>query len=202
MTFSGGADPGPDLLSGGDNRSTGRRAALTVAVMGALALGAFLLVRADPQRTGGSRETAATAPPTPASHRPAAPSGSVFLEHLPRCTRTDHHHALTVAFGVSNLGPGALVLLGATPLTSDDGVLRLTGLRLGDGTCAGHGSNDPVRLAPADQTVVAMTFRVSARCPHGSLLAARVSFDAGSSGIVHSDSSALTDLNRLDFAQC
>lgn len=93
-------------------------------------------------------------------------------------------------------------LLGAAPIVSDQRVLRLTRVRLGDIACADRGDRRPVRLGPTGDAVVAMTFHVTTRCPHDSLVAARVTFDAGAAGIVHTESSALTDLSRLTFAQC
>jgi hypothetical protein len=200
MTFPGGADPGPDVLSGGSQRSRLRRTSVVGAVIGALLVGAIVVAAVVTRHSVGTTETAAT--PTSASPSPAKPPGSVFLEHLPKCTRTDHHDVLTVAFGVSNLGPGALLLLGAQPRVSDEGVLRLTRVRVGADPCADNGGRGPVRLAPADDAVVAMTFHLSERCPHDSIVAARVTFDAGAAGLVHSDSSALTDLSRLQFVQC
>jgi hypothetical protein len=94
------------------------------------------------------------------------------------------------------------VLLGASSLSGADGVLRLTRVRLGRDECADNGGPHPIKLAPSDAAVVAMTFHVSDRCPHDSIVAARVTFDAGADGVVHSDSSALTDVSRLSFAQC
>jgi hypothetical protein len=200
MTVPGDSDPRPDVLSGGRNRPRVRRPTLIGTVAGALVVGALVLATAVTRHSIGSNQTAAT--PTPTTQRPAEPSGSVFLEHLPTCTRTDHHDVLTVAFGVSNLGPGSLVLLGAQPRVSDEDVLQLTRVRLGVAPCADAGGRGPVRLAQADDAVVAMTFHLTAQCPHDTLLAARVTFDAGTAGLVHSDSSALTDLSRLDFVQC
>ena len=78
----------------------------------------------------------------------------------------------------------------------------LTGVRLGLGSCAAAGGTDPVRLAPAANAVVAMTFRVGEECPRNTLIAARVTFDTGATGIVHADSSELTNLDGLRFAQC
>jgi hypothetical protein len=182
--------------------------ALIGAIIGAVAVGAVVLAGAVRHHPSASRETGSTeagspeAPSPTAGHQSDEPSGSVFLEHLPKCTQTDHHSTLTVAFTVNNLGAGPLVLLGAAPLTGGDDALRLTRVRLGADACAGDGGARPVRLARAGSAVVAMSFRVGARCPDASPVAARVTFDAGPAGIVHADSSALTDLSRLAFAQC
>jgi hypothetical protein len=201
MGLLGDADPGPDLLSGGGDRPRHRRTWL-IGAAGAVVAGAVALAVAAHDPAAGRDPAAAGAPTAPAGHRAAESLGAVFLQHLPRCTQTDHHHLLRVAFGVSNLGQGPLVLLGASPIVSDNGVLRLTRVRLGDAACADRGDRQPVRLGPSGAAVVAMTFHVTSRCPHDSLVAARVTFDAGAAGIVHSESSALTDLSRLAFAQC
>jgi hypothetical protein len=169
------------------------------AAAAALLAGAVALAAVAAHDPAGVRKSATTAAPTPQVDKRAGP---VFLEHLPGCTRTDHHHVLTVAFGVSNLGRARLLLLGASPLLSDDGPLRLTRVRVGLDRCADGGGIRPVPLEPSHEAAVAMTFRVNRHCPHGSLVAARVSFDAGAAGIVHSESSALDDLSRLRFVQC
>ena len=200
MAFPGSPDPSPDLLSGGDRSRLTRTVLVSVAV-GVLAIAAVVLAVAGGHSPSGSRRTAATATPATGQRAPVSP-GSVFLEHLPKCTRTDHRNLLSVAFAVNNLGSGPLLLLGASSLSGTDGVLRLNRVRLGVDECADRGRRQPIRLAPSDVAVVAMTFHVSARCPHDSLVAARVTFDAGAAGIVHSDSSALTDVRRLSFAQC
>lgn len=202
MAFPGEGPPAPDFLTGGGDRPRARRAVLIVAAASVVALGSGLAALLALDGSEGSRKTAATATPTSPSRDPDSVAGPVFLEHLPKCTRTDHHHVLTLAFGVSNLGRASLVLLGASPILDGDDVLRLARVRLGAHMCAARAGRQPVRLAPADEAVVAMTFHIGARCPHESLVAARVTFDAGPAGVVHSDSSALTDLSRLGFAQC
>jgi hypothetical protein len=174
---------------------------LIVGVVGVVAIGGVVLARGRSHQAAGHRAAATGASPA-STHRSVNSPGSVFLEHLPKCTRTDHHHVLTVAFGVTNLGPKSLLLLAAAPLTSDDGVLRLTRVRLGVDACGAGGGKNPIELAPTGEAVAAMTFHVNAECPHRTIVAARVTFEAGGGGIVHSDSSGLANLSELTFAQC
>src|SRR4051794_1729651 len=112
MTLPGGADPGPDQLSSGGDRSRVQWT-LTTLVIGVVAILGIVLARNasnDSNDSDGSRRPPApTASPStsPAPQPSGRPAGTVFLEHLPGCTRTDHRHALTVAFGVDNLGPAS-----------------------------------------------------------------------------------------------
>jgi hypothetical protein len=127
--------------------------------------------------------------------------GSVFLEHLTGCLRTDHRRRLTVAFGVTNLGARPLRLLKASPTVSSGG-LALTAESIGPGPCAATGRNRGVRLASAQTVVVALTFHVGPGCPRHTLVAARVTFRTAEAALVHADTSALADLSQLSFAQC
>lgn len=197
-------DRAPERLSGGDGPRINWTAAAVIVV---LIAGAVLLARAahhDSRRAAAGREH--TLPPGPAPTLPANTPplhlGTVFLEHLPECTRTDHRHRLSVALGVTNLGSKALVLLGATPLTSDAVLVQPVGERLLTGGCAGTSAKGPVRLAPGADAVVALSFRIGAGCPRHALVSAEVGFDGGHAGIVHADSSLLANLDRLDFVQC
>src|SRR5690348_15318909 len=63
--------------------------------------------RSAPKHRAVSPPVSAPAP-VAATHR--VHLGSVFLEHLPECTATDHRHRLTVAVAVTNLGDNPLRL--------------------------------------------------------------------------------------------
>jgi hypothetical protein len=193
----------PEQLAGGDGPRTNWTA---VAVVVVLIAGAVLLATAahHDARPVASRHKH-TALPAPAPPSPVAPTvsiGSVFLDGLLRCTRTDHRHTLSVAMGVTNLGQRSLVLLGAVGVTSDAVLVRPRGVRIGTQGCGQAPADRPVRLGPGGDAVVTLAFRVGVACPLHALVSARVSFDGGRAGVVHADSSPLADLDQLNFAQC
>ena len=133
---------------------------------------------------------------------PRAPQrGSVFLEHLDACTRTDHRSRVTVAVGVTNLTSRPLRLLGAIPLRVDPRV-EFTGSRIGPPPCAAAASPRSIRLAPSRVAVVLLSFAVPPQCLPDSALAARVVFDLGGHHELHADSSQLADLGRLGLSDC
>ena len=182
--------------------------AVAVVVLAAAAVAVVVAHGAGHPRATTARPTAAR--PTPAAASPpagdtgaaaSAPDrGSVFLEHLGACTRTDLRTRLTVALGVTNLGARPLRLLGAVPISAVAG-LRLTRVQIGRGPCAAGGGSRPVTLPPAAGAVVSLSFSLGPACPRDSPLAARVSFDA-SGRLVQGESSQLLDLSRLRFAEC
>lgn len=128
--------------------------------------------------------------------------GSVFLEHLPQCTATDHQHHLTVAIAVTNLGDRSLRLVGASGLTSDPFVVRPTRLSFGSPPCGRIPSGRSVRIASGAVAVVRLQFYVADKCPGTAAVSARVTFDGGRNGFIHADSSQLANLSQLRFAQC
>ena len=158
-------------------------------------------------RLAGHRHTAAApAPPppvapSPSDTRPPTPvAGSVFIEHLARCTRTDHRHRLTLAFAVTNLGRRPLQLVAATPQVLG-GTLLLDQVRIGAGPCAAVGDDRARRLLSAGSAVVAMSFRLGLGCPHDASVLARMTFRR--SGLVlHAESTQLADLSAISFQQC
>lgn len=128
--------------------------------------------------------------------------GSVFLEHLPQCTVTDHRHNLSVAVAVTNLGDRSLQLVGASGLTSNPFVVRPTTLSIGRPPCGRAPVGHTVRVASGDVVIVRLQFYVADKCPGTALVSARIAFDGGRQGMIHADSSQLADLSQLSFAQC
>src|SRR4051812_34343882 len=103
----------PEQLAGGDGPRVNWTA---VAVAVVLVAGAVLLAHAaqhdTPANTAHRHRSLPPAPAPTAATRPVH-AGSVFFERMLGCTRTDHRHRLSVAFGVTNLGSRPLTLLGA-----------------------------------------------------------------------------------------
>ena len=146
-------------------------------------------------------------PPPISAPAPVAASrrvhlGSVFLEHLPQCTVTDHRHNLTVAVAVTNLGDHALRLVGASGLTSNPFVIRPTTLSFGGPPCGRRSSANVVHIGSGGVVVVRLQFYVAGKCPGAALVSARITFDGGRNGVIHADSSQLADLGQLAFTQC
>jgi len=196
-------EPEPEQLSGGAGPRPNWTAVAAVVV---LLAGAVLLARAahHDARQSAARHKQATQPlplPGPTAVR-RVHVGSVFIEHLLRCTRTDHRHHLSVAMGLTNLGGHPLQLVGVSGVSSDLVLVRPVGFQIGRQACAGAPASVPFRLAPGGDAVVTVTFRVGSVCPRHALVSAQVAFDAGSAGVVHADSSQLANLDRLNFAQC
>ena len=202
------AEPGrdehePEQLAGGDGPRLNWSA---IAVVLVLVAGAVLLARANHHdaRPAANRHHQSTRPlplPAPTKVR-RVHIGSVFIEHLLQCTRTDHRHHLSVAMGVTNLGGHALRLVGASGITSNAFLVAPVGFQVGTQPCAGTPSAVPFRIAPGHDAVVTVTFRVGPVCPRHALVSAQVAFDAGSAGVVHADTSQLANLDLLNFAQC
>jgi hypothetical protein len=192
----------PEQLAGGD---VPRLNWSVIAVVVVLVAGAVLLARANHHdRPAADRHQLPTQPlpaPEPTSVR-RAHLGSVFLEHLPQCTRTDHRHRLSLAMGVTNLGGHGLRLVGASGVTSNALVVAPVGFRIGSEPCASAPGTVPFFIAPGHAAVVALTFRVGSVCPRHALVSAEVAFDAGAAGVVHADSSQLANLDQLNFVQC
>ena len=193
----------PDQLSGGDAPRVNWSA---VAVVVVLVAGAVLLARANHHSASPAanrhHQSAQPVPlPVPTSVR-RVHIGSVFIEHLLQCTRTDHRHHLSVAMGVTNLGGHALRLVGASGITSNAFLVAPVGFQVGSQACAHAPATVPYRIAPGHDAVVTVTFRVGSACPRHALVSASVAFDAGTAGVVHADSSQLANLDRLNFGQC
>jgi hypothetical protein len=140
--------------------------------------------------------------PAPVAARHPVHLGSVFLEHLPQCTVTDHRHNLSVAVAVTNLGDRSLQLVGASGLTSDTFVVRPTTVSVGSPPCGRPPVGHLVHVASGDVVVVRLQFYVADKCPDDALVSARIAFDGGRRGIIHADSSQLADLSQLTFVQC
>ena len=138
--------------------------------------------------------------PVAAHHR--VHLGSVFLEHLPQCTATDHRHSLTVAVAVTNLGDQALRLIGASGLTSNPFVVRPTTLSIGRAPCGRAPIGHAVHIGSGQVVIVRLNFYVANQCPGTALVSARIAFDGGRRGLIHADSSQLANLSQLSFSQC
>jgi hypothetical protein len=192
----------PEQLGGGDEPRVRWTAFAAVAV---LIAGAVLLVRIghhhSPSSAAHRHEPVPPAPAPTATPRKVH-VGPVFLEHLPQCTQTDHRHRLSVAIDVTNLGGRSLLVVNAVGISSDVVLVQPTNVRFGTQKCGASPEPGPVRIGPGSDSVVRLAFRIGAACPRRALLSARVSFDGGSAGIVHADSSELADLGRLGFVQC
>jgi hypothetical protein len=202
------ADPTPvDQVSSAPGRRPRAVAVVAIVLVALVVVGVVLAHRpqhpagvvASPAAGGPSSPAGPGSSPT-AAGAAGAGGGSVFLEHLTRCTGIDHRNGLTVAFAVTNLGTEPVQLLSATLLTPGS-ALRLTKVRIGGGRCAGGAPDQPVRLVSAARVVVAMSFGLGPDCPRKTGVQARVAFRAGGR-LLHADSSELADLSRLTFAQC
>jgi hypothetical protein len=195
----------PEQLAGGDGPRLNWAA---VAVVVVLIAGAVLLARAGHHHTRSAtarhKQTTLPAPaPAPAPAAPKVHLGSVFLQHLLQCTRTDHRHMLSVALGVTNLGDRSLLLLGASGVSSDEFLVQPSSVRIGTQPCGRRPSSvHRVLLGPGHDAVVMLAFRVGTACPSHALVSARVSFDGGPAGVIHADSSQLANLDKLKFTQC
>lgn len=191
----------PERLSGGEGLRVNWTA---VAVVVVLVAGAIVLARAahrdPPHHAADHRPNVVPAPALP-STGPQVHLGSVFLERLMRCTRTDHQHMLSLGLGVTNLGSRSLVLVGASGITSDAVLVQPVGSRIGTAGCGQSAPEQSVHLDPGGAAVVTVAFRVGAACPRRAFVSARVSFDGGRAGIVHADYSELP-VDRFDFVQC
>lgn len=193
-------DHEPEQLAGGDGPRLNWTA---VAVVVVLIAAAVLLARsASHESRSATDRHKRSIPPAPAPSTPVIKAGTIFLAHMLQCTRTDHRHQLSVAVGVTNLGSRALTLINAAGITSDAVLVQPLGVRIGTDGCAASALQHPVRIGPGRDAVVTLAFRVGSACPRHALVSARVSFDGGSAGVVHADSSQLENLDRLKFVQC
>jgi hypothetical protein len=191
---------GPEQLAGGDGPRLNWTAVAVVVVL--IAAAVVLARSAHHEKTAAADRHQHAVPPAPAPTSPVIKVGTIFLAHMLQCTRTDHRHQLSVAVGVTNLGSHSLTLLNATGITSDAVLVQPLGVRIGTDGCASSTLEHPVRIGPGRDAVLTLAFRVGASCPRHALVSARVSFDGGSAGVVHADSSQLENLDRLDFVQC
>jgi hypothetical protein len=193
-------DREPEQLTGGDGPRLNWTA---VAVVVVLIAAAVLLARSAHHETRAVADRREhSVPPAPGASTPVIKLGTIFLARMLQCTRTDHRHQLSVAVGVTNLGSHSLTLVNAAGITSDAVLVQPLGVRIGTAGCASSALEHPIRIGPGRDAVVTLVFRVGAACPRNTLVSARVSFDGGSAGVVHADSSQLEDLDRLDFVQC
>jgi len=197
----------PDEQVGYDDELSPADASRARWVAGAVALvllvGGILIARTTPHHA--HRHAAAQPPingPAPAAETKHVHLGTIFLEHLPECTTTDHLHRLTVALGVTNLGARTLHLVSAAGVTSDPFAVRPTAQSLGRLPCGVVPASDTVQIRPAAVAVVRLHFYVTDKCPRTALVSARIGFDGGRAGVVHADSSELANLAELDFSQC
>jgi hypothetical protein len=187
------------------SRATAAVVAVVVVLLSALV--ALTLLGRPAHHRHGARPIVPLPTPSSVTTTPTGPEpvivrkgGSVFLEHLGACTRTDHVNRLRLAFGVTNLSNHPLRILSASLLGGVSG-LRLTHVQIGAAPCAAVRAPRGARLLPAQAAVVALSFAVGPQCPDDGIVAARVTIDA-EQHILHADSSALTDLQALHFAQC
>jgi len=195
----------PDHLAGGDSP---RVQWVVAAVIAVLIAGAVLFARAghhDARPAASHRETV---PPGPAPTATATAEsrevhvGSVYLEHMIQCTVTNHNHYLRVSLRVINLSADALELVGVSAISSNSLFVKEQSAQVARHGCAGAPGKTPMRLQPGGAAVATFEFRVGPFCPRRVLVSARVSFDGGSAGVVHADSSQLANLDRLNFVQC
>lgn len=193
-------DEQPEQLTGGE----GTRPRWSVlAVVAVLVAAGVALGRTTHHPTHPAAAQHRTVQPAPAATTARRVHlGSVFLEHLAQCTRTDHRHHLTVALGVTNLGGDPLVLVGATGISSDSLLVQPVGVSVDTKTCTGASAQTPFELDPGADAVVTLAFRIGAVCPRHALVSARVSFDGGAAGVIHADSSLLANLDKVGFTQC
>ena len=140
--------------------------------------------------------------PAPVAARPRVHLGSVFLEHLPQCTATDHRHSLTVAVAVTNLGDQALRVVGASGLTSNPFVVRPTTLSIGRAPCGSAPIGHAVSIGSGQVVIVRLNFYVANQCPGTALVSARIAFDGARLGLIHGDSSHVAHLSQVSFSQC
>jgi hypothetical protein len=149
---------------------------------------------------------AATAPPAPSpapsgeTRGAAGAFGSVFLEPLAQCVRTDHRQHLRVALAITNLTNRKLRLVTATPLDAVTGV-KLTRLRYWRSPCGIDVTDTAPPLPPSHEIAVELTFLVSPTCPASPSVAVRVTFEAGGRWL-EADSPTLADLDRVRLVQC
>ncbi|MEA3111947.1 MAG: hypothetical protein QOG58_1746, partial [Caballeronia sp.] len=111
---------------------------VVLAAVVALAITSWPAHNKDVTRRHSPAPTPSTGATTPARPEPAIvrEGGSVFLEHLAECTRTDHRSRLTLAFDVTNLSNHPLRIVSASFLGGVSGV-RLTGVHIGPKTHGG-----------------------------------------------------------------
>jgi hypothetical protein len=183
------------------------RVLLVVLLVIAAAVAGYVF-RAPHQGTA-TPAAATTTRPTPSGPSPA-PSvqnrgdagafGSVFLEPLAQCIRTDHRQHLRVALAITNLTNRKLRLITATPLDPPTG-LQLTRLRYWSSPCGVDVTDTAPPLRPSHEIAVELTFLLSPTCPAGRSVAVRVTFEAGGRRL-EADSPTLADLDRVHLVQC
>ena len=138
--------------------------------------------------------------PSTKDHADAGAFGSVFLEPLVQCIRTDHRQHLRVALAITNLTNRNLQLITATPLDDVTGV-TLTRLRFWRSPCGVDVTDTPPPLPPSHEIAVELTFAIGPTCPANRTVAVQVTFAAGGRS-VEADSPTLADLDHVRLVQC
>lgn len=142
-------------------------------------------------------------PSVPASVSPTAPApemGTVFVQPLAGCVRTDHRHDLRIAMAVQNLADQPLQLV------SVDMIGRIPGLTLRAQTVGARPCGDQLRgggrrIKPSEEVVVALDFAVGPTCPGPTSVTARLGFLAGTT-VLHAETANLIDLASMHFDGC
>jgi len=124
-----------------------------------------------------------------------ADAGSVFVQPLPGCLRTDHRHALRIDMAVQNLADQPLQLVSVDIIGRVPG-LTLTGQTVGDRPCAAQPRPGGRRIRPTEELVVALDFTLGPTCPRPASVTARLGFLAGGT-VLHAETANLVDLAQV-----
>jgi hypothetical protein len=162
------------------------------------------------------RHASASLPPGPASNtvagarppvQPSSPrtparaeAGSVFVQPLPDCLRTDRRRSIRIAVAIENLADHPLQLVSVEVIGRIPG-LTLTAQTVGGRPCADQARHNGSPIRPSEERVVALEFAVGPTCPPPVPVTARLGFLVGAR-LLHAETSNLVDLSSLPRLRC
>ena len=156
--------------------------------------------RAPPAPSGPATNSVERPTPAAPAHSARPDAGTVFVQPLADCQRTDHRHTLRVAMAVQNLANQTLQLVSIDVVDRVPG-LTLSAQTIGVRPCADQPAATARRLRPSEEAVVALQFTVGPECPAKNAVTARLGFLAGGA-MLHAETANVVDLSSLRFDQC
>jgi len=153
---------------------------------------------------GPGSNTAAGARPSVQPSSPRSPvhadAGSVFVQPLPDCLRTDRRRSLRIAMAITNLADRPLQLVSVEVISRVPG-LTLTTQTVGRRPCADQARHNGPRIRPTEERVVALEFAVGPTCPGPMPVTARLGFLVGAR-LLHAETANLVDLSSWRRLGC